>query len=381
MPKRDYYEVLGIARDASPEDIKKAYRRLAREYHPDFNPGNREAEAQFKEVKEAYDILTDPQKRARYDRFGHQEESFGGFGRQGGGFGSDFGFGGIEDIFESFFGGFGGGGGRRRPGPERGADLRYDLEITLEEAFRGGEKEISVPRTETCPECKGTRCKGGASPETCPSCGGSGQQQFSRNTVFGRFMSVQPCGQCHGEGRIVTNPCPRCRAQGRVVVERHITVKIPPGVDGGSRLRVSGGGEAGLRGGPAGDLYVFLNIKPHERFQREGDDIIFELPVSMTQAALGAELEVPTLEGSENLRIPEGTQPGTFFRLRGKGMPRLRGGGRGDQRVLVKVVVPKRLSAREKQLLQELASLRGEKGGAGEKGFIDRMKDALGGGP
>lgn len=375
MSKRDYYEVLGVGRDAQPEEIKRAYRKLARKYHPDFNPGNPGAEENFKEVQEAYDVLGDPQKRARYDRFGHQAEAFGGFGRQGG-VGADFGF---EDIFESFFGGFGGSTARRRPGPERGADLRYDLKITLEEAFHGPEKEIFVPRTEVCPECKGTRCRGGARPETCPSCGGSGQQQFTRSTVFGRFMSVQPCGQCHGEGTIVLDPCPRCRAQGRVVIERRIAVKIPPGVDNGSRLRISGGGEAGLRGGSPGDLYVFISVRSHKRFQREGDDIVFELPVSMTQAALGTELKAPTLDGSEILRIPEGTQPGAVFRLRGKGMPRLRGGGRGDQRVLVKVAIPKRLNTREKQLLQELASLRGEKSGGSEKGLIDRMKDALGG--
>ncbi len=376
MSKRDYYEVLGVGRDAPPEEIKRAYRKLARKYHPDFNPGNPGAEENFKEVKEAYDILSDPQKRTGYDQFGHRAEVFGGFGRQAGGFGADFGF---EDIFESFFGSFGGGVERRRPGPERGTDLRHDLEITLEEAYRGGEREISVPRTEVCPECKGSRCRGGARPETCPSCKGSGQQQFTRSTVFGRFMSVQPCGQCHGEGTIVIDPCPRCRAQGRVVVERRIVLKIPPGVDSGSRLRVSGGGEAGFRGGPPGDLYVFITVRPHKRFLREGDDIVLELPVSMTQAALGTELKTPTLDGPEILRIPAGTQPGTVFRLRGKGMPRLRGGGRGDQRILVQVAIPKRLNTREKELLQELASLRGERSGGGEKGFIDRMKDALGG--
>lgn len=374
MPKRDYYEVLGVGREATIEEIKKAYRRLARQYHPDFNPDDQQAEKKFKEVQEAYDVLSDPQKRESFDRFGHENPMGAG---QNGGFGFDFSGFGVEDIFESFFGG--GFSRRRQAGPERGADLRYNLEITLEEAFCGGERGITVPRTELCPECGGSGSRPGTRPETCAACGGSGQQQFTRNTPFGSFMSRQICSVCRGEGKVIKDPCPHCRGQGRVVKERQIEIKIPPGVDSNSRLRVSGGGDAGLKGGSPGDLYVFISVKPHREFRREGDDIIYQLSISMVQAALGVELEIPTLEGPAELRIPEGTQPGALLRLRGKGMPRLRGAGRGDQRVQVKVVVPKRLGRQQKEMLQEMARLSGEKAGLGEKGFIDRMKDALGG--
>ncbi len=377
MAKRDYYEVLGVNRDASSEDIKKAYRRLARQYHPDFNPDNKLAERKFKEVKEAYDVLSDPQKRENYDRFGHEDPMGGGFGGAQNGFGFDFSGFGVEDIFDSFFGG--GFTRRRSSGPERGGDLRYNLEMTLEEAFRGGTREITVPRTELCPECGGSGSRPGSRPETCTVCGGSGQQQFARNTPFGSFVTRQTCNACGGKGKVVKDPCPSCRGQGRVVKERKIEIKIPPGVDSNSRLRVPGGGDAGLKGGSPGDLYVFISVKPHRSFRREGDDIIYQLSISMIQAALGVELEIPTLDGPAELRIQEGTQPGTLLRLRGKGMPRLRGGGRGDQRVQIKVVVPKRLGRQQKELLQEMARLGGEKAGLGEKGFIDRMKDALGG--
>lgn len=372
MSKRDYYEVLGLARGASPEEIKKAYRRLARQYHPDFNKEDKDAEKKFKEINEAYEVLSDSQKREQYDRFGHQA-GFNGFG--GGGFGAaDFnGFGGFESIFESFFGG--GFGRRSRPGPEQGSHLRFDLAITLEEAFRGGSRELRVPRAETCPECKGSRARPGTRPETCSTCGGSGQQQFARNTPFGRFVNVQTCSACGGEGRVIKEPCPACRGQGRVVRERKIEVKIPPGVENGARLRIAGEGEAGLRGGPPGDLYVVITVRPHKLFRREGDDLVLELPLDMARAALGSEVEVPTLDGTAAMRVPEGTQPGTSFRLKGRGMPRLRGLGRGDLRVKIKVVVPRRLTPKQKQLLAEFASLGGE-----DKGFINRMKDAFGGG-
>ncbi|NMA91865.1 MAG: molecular chaperone DnaJ [Firmicutes bacterium] len=377
MPKRDFYEVLGVNRDATTEEIKKAYRRLARRYHPDFNPNDKQAEQKFKEVKEAYDVLSDPQKRESYNRFGHEGPMGAGFGGGQDGFGFDFSGLGMEDIFENFFGG--GFARRRSPGPEQGRDLRYNLNITLEEAFRGGAREITVSRTETCSECEGSGSRPGTEPETCPTCRGSGQQQFTRSTPFGSFISRQTCSTCRGEGKIIREPCPTCRGQGRVVRERKIEIQIPPGVDSNSRLRVSGGGDAGLRGGPPGDLYVFITVKSHRVFRREGDHIGYELPISMIQAALGVEIEVPTLEGPVELRIPAGTQPGTTLRLRGKGMPRLRGTGRGDQRVRVRVVVPKRLGKRQKELLAELARLGGEKAGLEEKGFIGRMKDALGG--
>ncbi|MEW5785910.1 MAG: molecular chaperone DnaJ [Bacillota bacterium] len=367
MAKRCYYEVLEIERSVSTEEIKKAFRRLARQYHPDFNK-EPDAEIRFKEVSEAYEVLSDPQKREHYDRFGHQAGP-GGF--EGGFNSADFSGFGFDSIFESFFGGF---GRRRPPGPEQGSHLRYDMEITLEEAYHGRTKEIKIPRTELCPDCKGSRAKAGSKPETCSACGGSGQQQHVRNTAFGRMVNVVTCVACSGEGRIIKEPCPACRAQGRVVRERKIDVKIPPGVEHGSRLRIAGGGEAGLRGGSAGDLYVVLSIRSHKLFRREGDDLVYEMTLDMARAALGLDVDVPTLDDSPSvLKIPEGTQPDTVFRIKGKGMPRLRGSGKGDLRVKVKVTVPRRLSQRQKQLLEEFSKL------SGDKGFIDRMKDALGG--
>lgn len=368
--KRDYYETLGVERGASDEAIKRAYRKLARQYHPDFNKGDPRAEEQFKEINEAYEVLSDPRKRERYDHFGHEEN----FGAGGGGF---TGFGGFESIFEDFLGGLGGFGRQRPPGPEQGKHLRYDLEITLEEAFNGGKREIRVPRSETCPECRGSRARPGTGPETCPACGGTGQQQVTRDTPFGRMINVQPCLNCSGRGTVVKEPCPACRGQGWIVRERTIEVKIPPGIAHGTRLRIRGGGEAGVRGGPPGDLLVVVALRRHKLFLRDEDDLVYEMPLPMALAALGTEVEVPTLDGKAMLRVPEGTQPGTVFRLRGKGMPRLYSRGKGDLRVKVNVVVPRRLTAREKELLAELARLGapGEKG----KGFIDRMKDALGG--
>jgi len=363
--------VLGVEREATPEEIKKSFRRLARQYHPDFNKEEPEAEQKFKEISEAYEVLSDPQKRDQYDRFGHQAFSGSGGGFNQGDF-NGFGFGNISDIFESFFGGFG--GGRRRPGPEQGAHLRYDMEITLDEAYRGGSREIHIPRTETCSECKGNRARSGTRPETCSTCGGSGQQQFTRNTAFGRFVNTQSCSSCGGEGQVIKEPCPACRAQGRVVRERKIEVKLPPGVEHGSKLRIAGGGEAGLRGGPPGDLYVVIAVRPHKLFQRERDDLIYELHLDMAQAALGAEVDVPTLDGAAILKVPEGTQPDTFFRLKGRGMPRLRGSGKGDLHVKVKVTVPRRLSSKQRQLLEQFAKL------SEEKGFVNKMKDAFGGG-
>lgn len=365
MAKRDYYEVLGVERGASVEEIKKAYRRLARQYHPDFNKSP-DAEVKFKEINEAYEVLSDPQKRQQYDHFGHQTD-FNGFGGFNGADFSGFGF---ESIFESFFGG----GQRHRPGPEQGSHLRYDLEITLEDAYFGRKKEIKILRTELCPDCKGSRAKPGTKPETCSACGGSGQQRHVRNTPFGSMINVVTCLACGGEGKIIKEPCPACRGQGRVVRERKIEVRIPPGVEHGSRLRISGEGEAGLRGGPPGDLYVVISIRPHKLFKREGSDLIYEMSLDMARAALGMEVEVPTLEKNPAvLRIPEGTQPGSVFRLKGKGMPWLRGSGKGDLKVKVNVTVPRHLSARQKQLLNDFIKA-GE-----EKGFINRVKDALGG--
>ncbi len=377
MSKRDYYEVLGVTREATPEELKKAYRSLAKKYHPDFNKDDSAAEKKFKEIKEAYDVLSDPQKREHYDRFGHQADFNGGAGGfNGAGFGG-FGFGGIDDIFEQFFGGMTGGGRRRPPGPEQGNHLRYDLEITLEQAFHGEEKVITIPRTETCEDCGGSRAKAGTNPEKCSSCGGSGQQQFTRSTPFGRFVSSQPCVACRGEGKVVKEPCLACNGQGRVVRERKIEIKIPSGVEDGSKLRVSGGGEAGLRGGPPGDLYVVLRVRPHKKFKRQGNDLLLDVPISISQAALGVMMEVPTIDGKADLRISEGTQHGASFRLKGQGMPYLRGSGRGDLRVRVTVNIPKRLNAKQKEALMEFARLSGEEAGLENKGIFKQIKDAL----
>ncbi|MEW5921719.1 MAG: molecular chaperone DnaJ [Bacillota bacterium] len=381
MAKRDYYEVLGVSRDAGPEEIKKAYRRLARQYHPDANAGDKDMEAKFKEVKEAYDVLSDPQQRSRYDRFGHQQEGFGGFGAGGFGGMGDFSSG-IEDIFETFFGG-GFTGTRRRQqqaGPQRGADLRYDLEITLEEVVKGKETHINIPRLETCPDCHGSGGKEGSSPVSCTACGGSGQQQVVRNTAFGSFVSIRTCEVCRGEGRIVKERCPNCRGEGRVARERKIEVKIPAGVEDGSRLRLSGEGEGGLRGGPSGDLYVIMHILPHDIFKRQGNDLSCQVPISIVDAALGGEIKVTTIDDTAKLHIPEGTQNGTVFRLKGKGLPHLRGFGRGDLLVSVRVEVPRRLNARQKKILREFAEAGGAKlSEQSEKGFFDRVKDTLGG--
>jgi molecular chaperone DnaJ len=374
MAKRDYYEVLGVDRSASPEEIKKAYRRLARKYHPDVNQGDRNAEEKFKEVKEAFDILGDSTRREQYDRFGHAAEE--GFGPGGFGQGGFAGFG-FEDIFDTFFGG--GTRGRRPAGPERGSDLRYDLEITLKDAAFGLETTVSIQRVEECDTCDGSGAKPGTSRERCAHCGGSGQQQTVRNTAFGRFVSVKPCDVCGGEGTIVRERCPDCQGSGRQRRERRIEVKIPPGVDTGNRLRVAGEGEAGTRGGPPGDLYVFIHVRTHELFRRQGDDLFFEAPVSFVQAALGTEIEVPTLDGKVSLKIPEGTQPGTSFRLRGKGIPHLRGYGRGDLHVRVNVKIPQKISGKQRELLREYARLAGEETAAPDKGILGKVKDALGG--
>jgi molecular chaperone DnaJ len=378
MAKRDFYEALGLNRNADQEEIKQAYRRLAREYHPDVNQGDKEAEARFKEVKEAYDVLIDPRKREMYDQFGYQEGAFqgGGFGGFGdmGGFSSGF-----EDIFDAFFGG-GFSAGRRQQESYRGSDLRYDLEITLEEAVKGKETHIKIPRTEKCTACGGSGAKDGSSVVKCPDCGGTGQQQVIKKTVLGSFVSIRSCGKCQGSGTIIKDICSKCRGQGSVLRERKIEIKIPAGVDDGSRVRMSGEGEAGLRGGPPGDLYVFIHVRPHKIFQRQNNDLFCEFPISFTHAALGADLEVPTIDGKARLRIPEGTQSETVFRLKGKGVPSLRGFARGDQLVKIKVEVPRRLNARQKNILREFAKAGGaETTEQHEKGFFDRVKDSLGG--
>ncbi len=372
MSKRDYYEILGIDRKAQPDEIKKAYRNLAKKYHPDLNKDNPEAEQKFKEVREAYEILSDEQKRTRYDQYGHagvDDNGFEGFG--GGGFGD---FGGFDDIFDMFFGG----GGRRRQGPARGADLQYNLEVTFEEAAFGAKKDLHIPRTETCPTCDGSGAKPGTRAKTCSKCNGKGTIQFAQRTPLGSFVQTKTCDQCGGNGKIIDTPCPECRGRGQVRRERSIAVNIPAGVDTGSKLRMSGEGEAGERGGSPGDLYVRITVKPHKIFTRRADDVICEVPISIVQATLGDEIEVPTLEGKAKFNIPSGTQPGTSFRLKGKGIQHLNGYGRGDQHVKIKVVIPKKLNIEQKKLLIKFAEISGEEINPEQKSFFDKVKEVFG---
>ncbi len=363
---KDYYRILGVSRDATDEEIKKAYRRLALKYHPDRNPGNKEAEEKFKEINEAYSCLSDPRKRAQYDQFGTTEAFAGaGAGAGFGGFSTSFGdiF---EDIFGDFFGAFT--GQRRRPRPERGADLRYDLSISLEEAVRGIEKEIKVPRWLSCEACGGTGAKPGHGPISCPNCHGTGHIRFQQ----GFFSVTKTCGRCGGSGHVITSPCSKCKGSGKIRRYRNVKVRVPAGVDTGTRLRMSGEGELGENGGPPGDLYIYIEVKPHKFFKREGLDLYCDVPVSFPQAALGAEIEVPTLDGPEKIRIPAGTHSGKEFRLRGKGVPRLNSHHRGDQIVRIYIDVPKKLTPRQKELLQEFAEISGNEI---QKSFFDKVKD------
>lgn len=367
--KRDFYQVLGIDRNATDEQIKKAFRRLARQYHPDVNKSP-EAEARFKEINEAYEVLSDREKRGMYDRFGHAgpQAGFGGFND----------FGGFEDIFESFFGGMRTGTSTRR-GPTRGADLRYDLTIDFEEAVFGAEREIVIPRHEVCPQCKGSGAEPGTQPIRCPQCNGTGEVRRQQQTILGSFVQVTTCPRCQGEREIVTTPCTRCRGQKAVQVERTISVKIPAGVDNGTRIRLAGEGEPGVRGGPPGNLYVELRVEPHEYFRRTDTNILLELDINITQAALGDKIRIPTLDGDEELVIPAGTQTGEVIRLRDKGVPHLRRNGRGDQLVMFHVLTPTKLSKKQKQLLEELGrSLGREVVHQPEKGLFSKIKDALG---
>lgn len=366
--KRDYYEILGLEKNASADEIKSTYRKLAMQYHPDRNKSP-DAEEKFKEISEAYAVLSDQGKRQQYDQFGHagidqrysQEDIFRGadfddifrdIGMGGRGFGR--GGGSIFDIF------FGGGGGRHE-GPSRGSDLLYELAINLEDAANGKSVELEVPRTETCEVCHGSGAKPGTSPKTCPTCHGSGQVNRTQNTPFGRFMTSSTCGTCRGTGTIIDSPCTTCHGSGTVQRRRKIQVKIPPGVDTGSRLRIQGEGEAGVKGGPPGDLFVEINVRPHRIFTRHDNDLLMEATISFTQATLGDEIIVPTLDGKAEMKIPPGTQNGHIFRLRGKGMPGLHMSGKGDQLVRIRVEVPTKLTDRQKELLREFARISGEK--------------------
>jgi molecular chaperone DnaJ len=366
--KRDYYEVLGVSRAADDEELKRAYRKLAIKYHPDKNPDARaEAEERFKEISEAYQILCDPQRRAQYDRFGHAAFS------NGGGFDFAAGFDDIlGDLFGDFFGTGRGRGGRTRA--RRGADLQYQLEISFVEACRGCEKTLSIPRLTRCETCSGRGAKPGTAPQTCPQCNGSGQMRFQQ----GFFSIAKTCGKCNGQGQIVTNPCPKCDGAGARRQTFNVNVKIPAGVDAGSRLKLRGEGEAGENGGPSGDLYVLLDVDDHPIFGRDGNDLVCEVPLSIAQAALGTEIEVPTLDGSARVKVPAGTQSGQMFRLRGRGVADVNGYGTGDEIVRIIVETPRKLSARQRELLEEFAKLSGEDVHPMSKSFLDKVKSMLG---
>lgn len=365
---RDYYDILGLERSASQDDIKRAFRRLARENHPDVKKDDPQAGDRFKEINEAYQVLSDPQRRSQYDRFGTAEplaaaEEF-----------RDFGLGSFNDIFDMFFG--------RRPSgadrdaPMRGTDLRYDLEISLEDAARGVEREIEIERFDTCPSCFGTGAERGSAPETCPTCRGSGQMRYSQRTPLGSFTQITTCTQCGGSGTVLRHPCKQCRGSGRTPIKKKLNVTIPRGVDTGNRLRLPGEGEAGERGGERGDLYVFLEVQSHPVFERRGSDLFCALPISITQAALGDEVQVPTLDGPAVHAVPAGTQPDDVVTIPGKGMPDPRG-GRGDLHVRLDVNVPTNLNAEERRLLLELSKLRGEQIKPSKKKIADKVKDLL----
>lgn len=372
MSKRDYYEVLGISRTATEQEIKSAYRRLAVRFHPDKNPGDAEAEENFKEAAEAYSVLSDQEQRRRYDRFGHAGVS----SNAGAGWGAP-GFGGIEDILGDLFGFgdvFGGAraGSSRRTAAQRGADLRYDLEISLEEAAKGMTAQLRIPRLEGCETCKGSGAAEGTQPETCATCGGSGQVRYQQ----GFFSVARTCGNCRGTGRIIKTPCETCQGAGRVERERSMEVKIPAGVETGSRLRIAGEGEAGTQGGPSGDLYVVIHVGEHEQFERQGSNLYAAVPITFAQAALGSEISVETLEGQQQLKIPAGTQTGTVFRVKGQGMPVLGGRGRGDLFVSVTVITPTTLTREQRKLLEQLAAI--ETTDLEDKGLMDKVRDIFG---
>ena len=375
MSKIDYYEVLGVVRTCDEKELKTAFRKKAMQFHPDRNPDDKDAEHKFKEVNEAYEVLKDPQKRAAYDRFGHAafENGGGGFSGFGGGGG---GAGAFSDIFEDIFGEMMGGRSRRSGGRERGADLRYNMEITLEEAWSGKTAEISVPTAVSCEACSGTGAKPGSSPKPCATCSGSGRIRASQ----GFFSIERTCPTCQGRGEVISDPCESCHGQGRITRERSLSVNIPTGIEDGVRIRLAGEGEAGMRGGPAGDLYIFLSIKPHEFFQRDGADLFCRVPVSMTSATLGGQFEVTTLDGTKTrVKVPAGTQTGKQFRLKAKGMPVMRTQNHGDLYIQVAVETPQNLTRRQRELLEEFDKISSEHNNPESTGFFARMKHFLDG--
>jgi len=379
--KRDYYEVLGVAKGAGADDIKKSYRKLARQFHPDVNKAP-DAEAKFKELSEAYEVLSDDDKRAAYDRYGHAAVDGSAPGGAGGagGFSGDFtGFGGLGDIFEEFFG-FGGQRGASasasRRTPRRGADLRFDMTITFDEAAFGLEREIDVARYETCPRCTGKGAEPGTTPNKCSTCNGTGEVRRVQQSILGSFVNVTTCPTCRGEGETISMPCSQCRGNKKIRATRRLNVKVPPGVDTGTQIRLASEGELGEFGGPPGNLYVVLNVTPHKFFRRREDDVVMEVQVNVAQAALGDEIVVPTLDGDEKISIPGGTQTGRVISIKGKGIPHLRRQGRGDQLVVVQVAVPTNLTADQRKLFGELAKTLGKEViPQSEKGFIDKLKD------
>ena len=371
---RDYYEILNISKEATQDEIKSSFRILAKKYHPDLNPNDKEAEQNFKEINEAYEVLSDPGKREKYDTFGHA-----GVNGQGG-YGQDFG--GFGDIFDDIFDIFGGGGfsqsSSRRRGPVRGADLRYNLDLDFKEAVFGIEKEIQIRKSENCETCGATGVKPGSSKETCSKCNGSGEVRYAQQSPFGQFVRVATCDECGGTGEIIKEKCTVCSGTGREIKNKRIKVKIPAGVDTGSIISIQGEGEPGERGGPSGDLFIYITVEEHDIFKRKGNDIHFTVPISFAEASLGAEIEIPTLDGTVKHTIPEGTQTGTQFRLKNRGIPNVRGIGRGHIYFKVKVEVPTKLTEKQKELLKEFAKEGGESHREGKKGFFGKMKDAFG---
>ena len=372
--KRDYYEVLGVSKGASEDEIKRAYKKLARKYHPDMNPGDKEAEEKFKEVNEANEVLSDPDKKARYDQFGFAgvDPNYG----AGGGYGAGgFDFGDLGDIFGSFFGGgFGGGGQRRRNGPQRGESIRMSVSVDFTEAAFGCEKEVTVERSEQCPTCKGNGCAPGTTPEVCPDCHGSGAVTQSQRTPFGVMQTQAVCGKCRGTGKIIHQPCPDCHGSGRARKRKTVKVNIPAGIDNGQTISLRGQGHAGKNGGPNGDLLITVMVKPHDIFRREGTSVFCEAPITFTQAVLGAEMEIPTIDGKVKYTIPEGTQTGTVFRLRGNGIPVLNGHGRGDQYVTVTIETPRGLNREQKDALKKFSETLGEGNYEKQRSFFKKFK-------
>ncbi|MBE6905714.1 MAG: molecular chaperone DnaJ [Ruminococcaceae bacterium] len=381
--KRDYYEVLGVSKDASADDLKRAYRKLAKQYHPDMNPGDKTAEAKFKEVNEAYEVLNDPAKRQRYDQFGHAgiDPSY---GAGGGGFGGSGGFGGFDvgDIFESFFGGgFGGFGGSNRTrnpnAPIRGNDINVTIGLSFMEAAKGCKQKIQIQRLEQCETCGGTGAKKGTSPETCSECGGTGQVKVQQRTPIGIIQTTRTCTRCNGKGKVIKEPCSSCRGMGRVRHSRTLEVSVPAGIDDGQTFMLRGQGDQGINGGPAGDVNIMVTLRPDELFERDGFDVWCDIPITFSQAVLGDEITVPTIDGKVKYEVPEGTQSGTVFRLRNKGIQYVNGRGRGDQYVKVNIEVPRNLSSKQKDVLKDFEKLSSDKNYEKRKTFFDRLKDAM----